>query len=105
MFKSVRIILDVLVVLVISPALFLGFYESFRHAQVVVWLQEHPKYINRAGLLTCVVLLVWIVFRGAESALWKWFPPFCFIPAPRTWQKWLVVMALIIGTLIGSIFG
>jgi len=106
-------ILDLLVVL----AFLLGYFDIILNMllynrQVVFGLSDQGAliyYIGKASPLLTVFgvssILTWMIYDGVDSPLWKWFPPFCFFFWCNRWQKWALVILLIVSTLIGMISG
>ncbi len=69
-------------------------------AELRRWLEKHEIVIDGVGILECLLLALWMGLGGQNSKLWNWLPPFCLFPK-TLWVKWLVVLALIAGTLMG----
>jgi hypothetical protein len=58
------------------------------------------------AILSCAVLVAWMTIgNGVSSSLWKWLPPFLLVG----WlyrgdaAKWIFVLLLIGGTLLGTV--
>ena len=67
---------------------------------LVTWLKGHRMAVRLLAIGSCGGLLMWLLFGGIQSELWRWLPPFCLFPKIN-WVKFVVVMAVIVGTILG----
>lgn len=75
--------------------------ELFRSMQLAY---ETPFFISFT-ILTCCILASWLFLgKGVDSPLWKWLPPLLFFKDFNRLFKYFLVIALIVGTLVG-LFG
>jgi formate hydrogenlyase subunit 3/multisubunit Na+/H+ antiporter MnhD subunit len=69
-------------------------------------LQQMKSVLVAIAIFGCVLMLAWMWFAdGAHSKIWRWLPPFwpcgwCFT---GTGSRWVVVVLLILGTVMGII--
>lgn len=62
------------------------------------WLNKHAVVLNWTAIAECSLLFLWMCLGGQKSKLWRWVPPLCFFPT-ILWIRWVVVIAMIGGTL------
>lgn len=67
------------------------------------------SYVNNATPMLVVFvlssILTWMIYGGAKSLLWKWLPPFCFFFWCNTWQRWVLVILIVLSTLLAMVQG
>ena len=64
------------------------------------WLNAHETLFNGIAGAECCLLLLWMCLGGQKSSLWNWMPPLCLFPN-ILWLRWVIIIALIAGTLAG----
>jgi hypothetical protein len=102
--QRMRSRLEVLLAITFLLILFLSALATFIKDQAALgrWLNSHEVILSAIGLGECALLLLWMCLGGQKSHLWDWLPPFCFFPKV-IWVRWLIVVALIGGTIAGIV--
>ena len=95
-------ILDWLVLIATALIIASSLGILFLGQQARPWLLDHRLLLTCTALLMCILLATWMLAGGNESKLWAWMPPYCMFPAVN-WIRWLVVGAMILGTVIGMV--
>ena len=101
--------LDILVIIVCALMVSIAIARS-------IWIEyqihsPHPKqgsffyFLNESlpllAIFTMSSILTWMIYGGAHSPLWRWLPPLCFCFWTNYWQRWVIVVLMTLGVIIG----
>ena len=101
--RKVDVLVMILVLIPLLISVFHLFFTWFGSTALIFPSSLYETiYLPIVAILTCFVLVLWLsICDGCNSKLWNWLPPFVFFKNLGISGRIFIVVALIVGTLVG----